>query len=706
MWRYIAGVKRPLSARSQSAAVTTTLAYRRCQQPTSSSSDDDEEDESSQSTRHFVTSWKDSFSWLDFDCGKMYCTLCKTCGKKNIFGQSGSTNFRRSALIDHSKSSDHTDAVRSTLEATQAASVFTAVRERAEKAILTLLKAAYFVAKEDVAILKFDELINLLERCDCPDLPRELYRNRDGCHEFVTVIGDCIESDMVELMCNSPYLGIMIDESTDLSVRKNLLLYVNAMTSSGDVNSYFANITEMKHCDANALTEAIVEYLREKKIDVSRVSGLGSDGASVMTGRHNGVGAKLKKLNPFMLSMHCVAHKLALASENAASQVPYCRQHHSTLKGLYNFFHTSPNHYSALKEMMEILNDPVVHIQQVHTIRWLTMHRAVEAVRKCFPSLLSTLSAIASAENDPVAKGLYDSIRSYKFIMFTHFLCDILGNLTFLSCFFQQDNLDFSQVQSAVEGTISNIIETYLDQDNEDDQFGGENLQKIREELSSISYPLIFDDHEIVQRDRDECECFASMRSFANAVISNLEDRFPDLPVWSSFKIFDPQSYPSKVTQLRGFGEENVKILLKHFGEPKVIDEVVFKEVVNPAGFQREWPIFKRTVYDNYRGLSFKELSKEIITKKATSFPVISKLLQFIIVLPMSSVPCERGFSRHNHIRTKYRQQLTVSTVKSLMHCSVNGPNPAEYDYSKPLQEWKRHRNRHVFSCTENKLVK
>ena len=414
MWRYIAGIKRPLPS------TTTSKRMRAVPQETTSS--DEESEEGTEATeRHFVSSWKAQYSWLEHDGGKMYCTLCKTHAKKNIFGTSGSTNFRRSALSDHSKTSEHTDAVRASLEAAQAAPVFATVSERADKAILTLIKAAYFIAKEDLAILKFEELINLLERCKCPHLPRELYRNRDGCHELVTVIGDCIESEIVELMCNSPYVGLMVDESTDLSVRKNLLLYVNIMTSAGDVDSYFANIAEMKQCDATALTEVIVEYLGEKQIDVSRVAGLGSDGASVMTGKHNGVGAKLKKLNPFMLSMHCVAHKLALASENAASAVPYCTQHHSTLRGLYNFFHTSSIHYSVLKEMMEILNDPMVHLQQVHTIRWLTMHRAVEAVRKCFPSLLSTLSTIASAENDPVAKGLYDSIRTYKFIVCTHF---------------------------------------------------------------------------------------------------------------------------------------------------------------------------------------------------------------------------------------------------------------------------------------------
>ena len=62
------------------------------------------------------------------------------------------------------------------------------------------------------------------------------------------------------------------------------------------------------------------------------------------------------------LSMHCVSHKLALASESAAAAVPYCNNHHSTLTGLYNYFHTS---YSVLKRVMEVLHDPVLSLQQV-----------------------------------------------------------------------------------------------------------------------------------------------------------------------------------------------------------------------------------------------------------------------------------------------------------------------------------------------------
>ena len=99
--------------------------------------------------------------------------------------------------------------------------------------------------------------------------------------------------------------------------------------------------------------------------------------------------------------------------------------------------------------------------------------------------------------------------------------------------------------------------------------------------------------------------------------------------------------------------------MLDHFGKSKVVGSQQFNELINPSEFQREWPVFKRSVFDNYRGLSFKELVKEIFTKRKTSFPAISRLLEFIVVLPMSSVTCERGFSKHNRKNKIWFQKST-----------------------------------------------
>lgn len=97
-------------------------------------------------------------------------------------------NFRRSAFSDHAKSKDHLEAMRMEHEATRTSTIFLSAMESADKAMLTLLYAAYFIAKEDIAIIKFEKLTNLLQMCECPNLPLSLYRNRDGCHDSISVM--------------------------------------------------------------------------------------------------------------------------------------------------------------------------------------------------------------------------------------------------------------------------------------------------------------------------------------------------------------------------------------------------------------------------------------------------------------------------------------------------------------------------------------
>ena len=121
--------------------------------------------------------------------------------------------------------------------------------------------------------------------------------------------------------------------------------------------------------------------------------------------------------------------------------------------------------------------------------------------------LYSILAMLANA--DVIAKGLYNSVTEYKFIVFTHFLCDILGDLAYLSRFFQQDN---SQVQSAVEGTILITL----------GQLTSTVKLIIWEESTCIlemTNPLIFEDHELRKSSSDEQHCYTSMHSFADAIV-------------------------------------------------------------------------------------------------------------------------------------------------------------------------------------------
>ena len=60
------------------------------------------------------------------------------------------------------------------------------------------------------------------------------------------------------------------------------------------------------------------------KIDKSRVVGLSSDGTNVVTGNKNGAAALMgREVNLYIQNIHCIAHQLALVTNQAAQDVPY-----------------------------------------------------------------------------------------------------------------------------------------------------------------------------------------------------------------------------------------------------------------------------------------------------------------------------------------------------------------------------------------------
>ena len=92
---------------------------------------------------------------------------------------------------------------------------------------------------------------------------------------------------------------------------------------------------------AETIMDAMRQWVVENKIGFEKCLGFGSDGASVMVGHKTGVATRMKAVNPFTVSIHCAAHRLALVSSQAAKEIAYMTKLIETLHALYNFFHNS-----------------------------------------------------------------------------------------------------------------------------------------------------------------------------------------------------------------------------------------------------------------------------------------------------------------------------------------------------------------------------
>lgn len=162
---------------------------------------------------------------------------------------------------------------------------------------------------------------------------------------------------------DSPFIGIMLDESIDIAIHKNLVINFKLLVGGIPVVQFSCNV-EVVDGKAATIVTAVRQYLATIGIPLEKVVGIGTDGANVMIGRKNGVVTVLKRLNTRIVTTWCCAHRLALVAHWAAVQVPELSKVRDTLVQIFTFFKYSPPRYNKLKEMMRIMGQQVRKFQK------------------------------------------------------------------------------------------------------------------------------------------------------------------------------------------------------------------------------------------------------------------------------------------------------------------------------------------------------
>lgn len=106
-------------------------------------------------------------------------------------------------------------------------------------------------------------------------------------------------------------------------------------------------------CYANAETlfQAFSNKLNKLGLQVTKVGGMASDGASVMLGRNNGVAAKSKAIAPSVIAVHCVCYRLALACEDSNEELSYIEKVTTYLTELWKLIEYSNQKMTVFMKM-------------------------------------------------------------------------------------------------------------------------------------------------------------------------------------------------------------------------------------------------------------------------------------------------------------------------------------------------------------------
>ena len=186
------------------------------------------------------------------------------------------------------------------------------------------------------------------------------------------------------------FISVMADSGTDTSNKDLELVYVRFLENGLPVNKYVA-VVELKKADANAAIASINTGMVEFDLEnwKSQTVAFGSDGTSVYVGRLNGVVAKLHVEIPWLLGVHCIAHRLELPVLDALKDEEQLKNVQEMLQGLYKHYHYSPK---VLCELAQLLDEKINKPVNLRGTRWLPhISRALTVMIKSFSVIYAHL---------------------------------------------------------------------------------------------------------------------------------------------------------------------------------------------------------------------------------------------------------------------------------------------------------------------------
>ena len=575
-------------------------------------------------------------------------------------------------------------------------------RTQKTDALISAFRCAYWLAKEGLPLAKYSSLLDFCKLQGCTAISNlesgknATYQSWQSAEDILQSIVEVIVSDIDKQLKDSQFVSILIDETTDISVTKKMVIYGRTVTNDCQQKTFFlGNVAfEEPHVNATLIYTRLKAFLVNRGVGVDKVFGFGSDGASIMTGSKTGVATQFKSDNPHCVNVHCFAHKLALCTEKAADSVEYIsKTFNKTLTNLHYYFKKSSCRVGTLTQLQQIMETKCVRIKEVHEIRWFAFYDALQALYKSWKPLVRYFKDLKKPSEKET--NLLTSLTDIRFISTMHLMMDILPSYTQLSMLFQKQDLDIAVVSPALDGAISSAKQA---RDGK-----GYYHSVLKDNLSTHNDSLLYKGEKVsnkkVKEDRSE---FSQIRkSFVDALIANTNKRFPkeSTDIVFAFKSMGMRGISfMSADALSEYGNGDLHKLSEFYGSDQKIKDVVSKAIVNTQACLREWALVKKLVIEQRYPTDNSQMLWSILCKyHGEAFPNLITLAKLLLVIPLQTADCERGFSCQNRIHTALRNKLKPSKVEQLMTVMLEGPSVDTFAYQQAVNIWSSKQQRRIF---------
>ncbi|VDI62435.1 Hypothetical predicted protein [Mytilus galloprovincialis] len=274
---------------------------------------------------------------------------------------------------------------------------------------------------------------------------RTTYLSPEIQNEIINIVGQQVQDSIYQRLS-------FLDKKNDIiSIREEFIGFKHAKSVKGV-----------------AISNTIVEFLEHVNLDIRNLRAQCYDGAANMSGKYNGVQAKILEQSPEASYIHCKAHQLNLALVHSSKEL-CVRNMMSTVQEIAFKFDYSAKSLTAFTEELsenENVQDQLERRTKLRTLcetRWSSRADSLYTFRTAFEVVVSALNSLKDDNDDKAAQSM-NAILRFEFIISLVVAEHILSATVALTNYLQKTDIDL--IESLTEAKI--VIQRLSDERGDD----------------------------------------------------------------------------------------------------------------------------------------------------------------------------------------------------------------------------------------------
>ena len=497
------------------------------------------------------------------------------------------------------------------------------------------------------------------------------YTSPEMQNEMLKVMALHILRDIAASFHSTPFLTLMVDETTDESNKEQVVICLRWVDNSLEAHEEFIGLYQVSNTQSSTLLAVIRDVLLRVNISITKLRGQCYDGASAMAGIRSGVATQILQDEPRAVFTHCYGHALNLACSDTIKRCQLMRNALDTVQEIIKLIKKSPRRDATLQRLKEEMAVKSPGIRILCPTRWTVNADALYSIISNYDVLHAlweeSLDSVKDVEMRSRIRGVSSHMQSFDFFFGLVLGEMILRHSDNLSKTLQGTRVSAAEGQEVARMTVQTLKSVRT----------AEKFTLFWTKVTELASKLGVDEPKL-PRKRKAPQRFEGGAGESHFPIT-VEDKFRqnffealDLIVSSIESRFDQPGY--KV--YRNLQQLLVKAANKedfHMGSELELVTDFYGQDFATRQLDCQLDILSTSIPGSQHDVvSVMDYLKTLPEPQKALLSEVYKLAKLIIVMPATNAVSERSFSALRRVKTYLRNTMTQTRLNSIMVIHVH----------------------------------